>query len=84
MPESIKSSCSIQHFQARADYAHVTSASLSQPNLNLAQAFLSLASAEERTARLPALYAIITLTLFYSFLQETWEARLRQAHWGQK
>ena len=26
------------------------------------------------TARLPALYAIITLTLFYSFLQETWEA----------
>ena len=44
MPESIKSSCSIQHFQALcAGCAHVTSASLSQPNLNLAQAFLSLA-----------------------------------------
>ena len=38
MPESIKSSCSIQHFQTQADCAHVTSASLSQPNLNLAQA----------------------------------------------
>ena len=39
MPESIKSSCSIQHFQALCTLAvHTSQACLSQPNLNLAQA----------------------------------------------